>query len=763
MAKIITHKRQVSAQGRLNVRRAQGSDFGGGQGLIQAAKAIGDFGDQLELKREKDADAWVNQSLAEYRQTQQGRLSQLEQDAPPGAPNFVESYKKETDAAKDTMLGYDGLTKASKAKLELGLTQSNTALFGRAISFQSSSSAKNNALQTTNALDANMNVSYADANMYQGSLDLGVETIEKASIPADAKSAMLTDYRQGLALRTIQGVISRDPTTALDMLDEPKWRAELSDNAFASLSSSAQTKQSQLQAKALAAQGKIERAAASSVESIRSDATFGAVIDPMRMGLVRQKVKVANNPTISKAFDEVLKFNEWVVDAKGMNVTELTATMDVMPKEGEVMSHLQVLQLKAARNLFSGKAGSANDFARNMVSGLQEVLDAKQPVSVGQAQSLATALEQVTDPKVKRDTVEMLQTFATLNVTKPENFRPQQLQAHLASLIAQSNEDGEVTDYEALGIDNVRTYLDKANKTITEEGAISWAMQSGAVEVPPLEYDSAASWQERAVLARDLQSDYGTEKYQMFLPHEVSELQLAMGDMSATERVQFYNMMSTATGDKASDTFEEIAKKGAPRMSYVAGMSSFGTGQFIQLATEIEAGAKLLEDKSAGVAPPQGKFKTAMDTSLGLSLKNAPENVRAGVIASAEALWAQRHGGTPAGEFDTRSAEAIANEVLGGALVTFNGAKTVLPIGLDEDKFDTMLDNMTQEDVFAAAGGEILDARGVAISPSTLANFSVFEYVGQNSYYVRRRGTQNYIRNADKSIAVLDFSSQMEK
>ena len=336
------------------------------------------------------------------------------------------------------------------------------------------------------------------------------------------------------------------------------------------------------------------------------------------------------------------------------------------------------------------------------------------------------------------------------------------LDAALAGVTATAEADGERTVLEAARINTVRAFTKNAHRVLTEEGALSWYRGRTDTVINPVDFSRIDSMSERFQTARDLQHKSGASKYQYFLPHELADFKEKLKDQGPIDRIAQYRAMIEAGGEDAYKAFNEISDSGSSRIGYVAGMANRANPALVSLASEIEHGAIILEGPDGVKRAPVGnKVETQINHALGAALAQAPEGTRAGIVDSTRALFVARSmdpTNPPLADI-----QRLVGEVTGGALYTVNGTKTLLPIGMDKNTFeDTILglDDAGIARAFGVTGAspKLLDRHGESVTADNI-NDHVFEYIGPNKYYVRKKNrAREYVHGADGEVAVFDLS-----
>lgn len=240
MPRIKVHSAQIAPSGRLNVQRRTAEDFGAGA-ITAFANAATNVVGALEAKAEKDANMWVDQALADYRLRQTERLTELEQSAELGAPNFTSGYKAEIEGQRDTMLAYEGLTPTAKARLQQGLTQANTHFIGRAVNFESQSRGQKQKIDWQTAGDKRADTLLQDPSQYQALYEEAVAASETAFPGMDAvqRSELIKPELDKLGLASFNGALNaaQTPASASALLDSLRqegspWSERLTTEAY---------------------------------------------------------------------------------------------------------------------------------------------------------------------------------------------------------------------------------------------------------------------------------------------------------------------------------------------------------------------------------------------------------------------------------------------------------------------------------------------------------------------------------------------------
>lgn len=758
-------------------RRATADDFGGSaKGLMTAAAELKKAGTILTAKEEAHSKAAVDQSYMDGRSYWVEELQRRQDAAPEGAAGFTNTFKQDFDTYVQGQLGAEHLTKTSKAYMKTKFEGLRGTFIGQSVGFESKSSAKMRRNVVERGLDDSTNIAYADIQMYSEGLQSGLELIEGSNVTDDVKAGITKDFRSNLAHKTLLGELNRDPEWVLSALEADYWKGELTDTAFAQISEGARSKLAVMDAKAITAQNKANAAAFSAVNSVASKYEDGFTPTPDELADMNSKLKASDNPDIKKRASDLQAFSGRLNEMKGMHTTELRSFMDLMPAPGAAVTDLQQMTIRAGNLLLGRKEAADTTLLGDLTAEMKRVRESGGVISTTTAVLAQELVRTSTDRSTATLAAAEITAAQATGALKGTDMSQAAVNAALSGVIQAADADGNRTVSEAAQVDTVRKFADNMNKVLSDEGALSWYNGRSDTVIAPVNIKDVGSLTERFTTARSLQEKSGAAKYQFFLPHELSAMHDEMKEMTAPERVSFYRSMQLAGGPDAKRAFQEISDKGAPRMGYVAGMANHPNPRFGVLSAEIEQGALILEGPDgANRRPPNDQMKKAFEREVGEAIGPlAPEGTRAAMFEAATALFVARGLATTGGLINQSQATDVIKEVIGGSVVKFNGAKTMMPIGVDGDTFEAAIRGMTAQDIADATSRtgiddagfvapQLKDKFGEPVSASAIADRGMFEYVGPNKYRVRKIDQPEYVMGANGRPAVFDLTAPLNK
>jgi len=764
MSKFTTFDAPQEVAGRTPTRRATAEDFGGqtGAAVANLGKDVAKLGTVLRQRADKRSIAQADQSYMEGRAFWIEELQKRQDAAPEGAEGFTQTFKNDFSAWAEQEVNVEGLTPVAKAHLIKKLTALKGTFIGQAVGFESTSSAKMHRNVTERGLNADVNIAFDNLGMYQEGLDTGLGRIGRSGVKGTARAEMEKDFRNDIAHKAVLGEVNRDPANALAMLKyDDYWKQELTPDAFSQLTTAAERKLAVQDAKALTAQNKANVTARAALADIRQTYVGGNKPDPDRLDEAQAKINLSDDPSIKKDFSDLQAFSGTLTDMIEMSEGELASYLSQLPKlgGGDDMTELQRVTAKAGQVLLTGKQASVNTATSDLTKQMKIVLDGGSRPDKAQVVFLHQLANRAKDQSVANAAAQMVVRAQTAMNLQIGSFTMTEINDAVAGFMALANQDGSVSPMEQVQINTARDFAENMNKIMTTEGALSF-YNGRTVVVPSVDMGNIQSQKKRFALAKTLKQKAGIENFQYYLPHELSQVQLRLKSMDGAERVAFFRSLKEAGGADAGKVFEEFSKKGDHRIGYVAGMATSGKPYLATLATEIETGARKIEDRGAAqVLPSSQQTTVAINKALGEALQHAPSGTREAIRASAEALFVQR--GHPFDQNNYKVWKGLVYEVMDANVDKINGVMTVMPKGMDDDDFEEVIEGLSTTDLAQAAGTKTLvDNRGFVVSAAVVAQQGQFFYAGPpNRYMIRHQTTKTWIVGGDGQPAVFNLDA----
>lgn len=280
------------------------------------------------------------------------------------------------------------------------------------------------------------------------------------------------------------------------------------------------------------------------------------------------------------------------------------------------------------------------------------------------------------------------------------------------------------------------------------ENPISYAANNGTHTVVPL--DQPGAWEARGSTFRDIGTYYriaDADNKPLDTATEVPQLKKMIADGSAEQVAQLLTgigqMDKTANG-AASAALTQLGEKNTA--IGVAAQLMQGSAPDMATATTVIRGQKLIDTGNKTALGGKDEADNAFNKVVGTSLNFLDPKAREALQRAAEAHYAQTARGTEANKFDTKAFTASINAVVGGAdrIADVNGARTVLPKGVNESTFNKAVDNLTGPDLVALSVGRKGQPNGMApvysdgspVKPTDIAVQAKLRYVGGDTYEV---------------------------
>lgn len=239
MARIRQYQRQVQLQGQLR-GRATAETFGSsiGRAVGQLGQVLGQEAQRLQQRREKQAQLENERIVSEERIFWQKRLDEMQQGAPPGAPEFTDQVLDEYKDRSGKLLE-DRPTTASRQHLDQNLLRLQDQLASKAISFQSEASAQHEIQQVEETVANDLNAVRADPSLMPEILE-GLDQLS-SELPVDAQRQ--TEFRNAnrpnVGFSAVMGrldtVEAPSEATAIEeeLLEEDFWKDLLTPSQYA--------------------------------------------------------------------------------------------------------------------------------------------------------------------------------------------------------------------------------------------------------------------------------------------------------------------------------------------------------------------------------------------------------------------------------------------------------------------------------------------------------------------------------------------------
>lgn len=279
---------------------------------------------------------------------------------------------------------------------------------------------------------------------------------------------------------------------------------------------------------------------------------------------------------------------------------------------------------------------------------------------------------------------------------------------------------------------------------------LSWAAKTGLVNVKPIAFageGSAESMQGRLETALAVQNHYGGS-LKLLTNEEKSSLVEVYNEQDADGRLALIGSIQQGFGSEAIRVFEQIGTD-APVLANVAGLMET-TGGGAVTARDAMTGQRAMQD-GLKVLPGETYLRDPTEKTIGEAYMLAP-GTQAIVTETANAIYtaeAVRAGKANPDDFDKRLYRKALNRAAGawydergaryGGFGEWRGNMVVLPPNISQDKFESLIGNLSETDLVAISvgGGGPVHENGKMVSPEELAGYYLVS-TGPGKYAVSR-------------------------
>lgn len=261
----------------------------------------------------------------------------------------------------------------------------------------------------------------------------------------------------------------------------------------------------------------------------------------------------------------------------------------------------------------------------------------------------------------------------------------------------------------------------------------------------------------------------GTPDIPLLTNDELEQITSRLDSMSSEDRLAYAKKVHTELGSGASEFYDQMEDK-FPAMAF-AGKALAADKANYQMANDVMKGAETLralgtDDKPMGVdeywrnIDSDLKDKNARFPADYAEVLGAYPRLRQQIQHAAEMAYVYRSGGASQ-DLDEAAMLQAVSDVMGGATVEeINGAKTLLPAGIDGDMFEEALENLTPERLLTLSveGGVPVYVDGVSddgepvytqIEIDDFVDKVTFEMIGPDVYAVRTRRDGGYLLDSN--------------
>lgn len=454
MPKFTTFDAPQGTPGPINVRRATATDFGGGQGLDQAGKALQDFAAVLEVKEERKAALYREETLANDRLHFATRLQELKDTLPNGGEGAFEILKQEfEDRSKEN--GDLMTTNKAKEDYALQMTKLRSRFLSKAVGVEAAAAAFGERKSLTNVLAFNVNAVRADPTdeNLQTSIEQITRLVGASRLKGKAGAEFLREGIESLHAARVDGMLSpesvkssADAEAALARIKTKEFRDALDPKAYDVALGKAQNLVKQYtneeeQAAIEDFKTRLREEASGLVPIDGTEVTDEelslAVTDPKKLNAIKDIADTARR---------LGKFNRVLGTATLEEIPAIQKKLtDALATRGDQDFEMQQQRLLSAmeRKL----QAEANEEDRKITAGLKEPLEAI-AAGVEGAEIKQSTIDRISNPETRaqaqrlKDSAESVRDVKSFAATASETELAEE-QAILADALATADDEGE--------------------------------------------------------------------------------------------------------------------------------------------------------------------------------------------------------------------------------------------------------------------------------------------------------------------------------
>lgn len=200
MPRIPVIRNDIQATTRLRSPRASAQTFGRASGespvgdaLVAVGNDIGQIAAAARQQEEKRNGLRASIELARFKGEERLRLSEAQQSAEAGAPDFTTQFAESFDTRADEFLS-GRIPDAKRDEARLELARFRNSVLGQATTFEAGSRARNLREDTQGTLDTLLNGVRTDPASFEDSLGDGLGIIDNLDLNGDIKAKLRRDF-----------------------------------------------------------------------------------------------------------------------------------------------------------------------------------------------------------------------------------------------------------------------------------------------------------------------------------------------------------------------------------------------------------------------------------------------------------------------------------------------------------------------------------------------------------------------------------------
>jgi len=702
---------------------ARASDFGGGQGLIQAGKAAGQLADQQQASNDR-ADQVAADDI--YNREKERMLldnGAARQGVVGSARDFATNQNNVYRSGIDTTLDASGLGKVGKDRLRKRLHGLRVDVLSTNITWGATVEAKYQRGVITKTTEVASNAARSDPAMFANGLKDIKSSISASGLDANSQAKELKDQTSTLAFSTITGVISKDPQAALDMLKEKTWKDHLHTPAYNQLTRAAESAKKAAAQSAATQHNKNMADARASMRTHNDRFAVGNMGTEEEVRITTEKVNATGDPELMRQWSEAQSNIPTIKSYTEMDLPTLKQAVAEMPKVGDVATMQQTTLKLAAQKILNGKQTAVNNATRDLIADAKTILKSNEPLGAETQAALQVAAERTDDNTLRTSISDVL------NQNTVDAFKDQPVgaaRANLTKFVETADEDGVRSSQEAHIVTTLQAVIKDKEKVLSSDGALTYEEQVNPGTVAPLDPSNDMSVSARVETALELQTKHGSVKPEFFTTQEASDLNVQLDEAAPEEVAGTMASLMKGAGSYAPAMLSELSKKMGPQYAIIGSMARERSTAGIGVA--IARGAKLRRDAlGKGAALTDDKFRVGFEAYFGGALQDAGTNTKKGLMEAAKSLYVAS--GKDLATASEQDVGEVLRTIVQDSVHNYNGRSTILPAGMTPESFSNKVNSLSQDQINAGFGGEAKAADGTRITP---ADIRLGQFVYQN-------------------------------
>lgn len=794
---IIPYESQSSSETPLPNTRATPADMGAGigQAIAGVGQDITQLSDAMRAHQDREDGITAQLALAQARQAGTQQLIQMENSPAAGSPGFAGQYGSWFDDYQQKAGNSIAVGDHAQKAWQVGMANLKAEFMDRAMQSQASQAAQLSTQKAKDGLSTYVNTIATDPTQYDQATAAANKMIDGLNLkPTDTQSLRDEFTNNAIAARfdslfraaktpaAVQGIVND--------LENGDWKTKMGDTQFNRLLTFAHSEQNSVQKVA-------NEDASAAIASVEDRVKNGVAIDPNEWAEVKGKVQLSTSPITQDKFVRLQVQEDTAQRVKGLSTSGLrdysgalaagaqapmqatpnsptgraqdgftylkskyglddVSAMGVLanvgretgfqPRPGDGGTSDGYFQWHNERMTAAGNAGAlgpdikrAIDFAMSEPQG-QKYLALARSGQLGNVDSASRAWMQVFELPAHPDQDQPINMQWAQRITQAINGgRP------LSAAGPQGGPGNYVSEADMIRIHATNQEIARRDKLISQGDQMTAAQDAGLFTLGQL--NTPQDFQQRAQQSQLAQGFLDAKENKPFTPNETAAFEQVMQSGSIQEKQALLANVASM-GSAAPAAFKEIGEK-SPVFAHIGGLTANGS---TNVAQDVMRGVQMMQDnpdlkeglKAKGTGPGPGGTTAVFAETAGAAMANLPQDAY-GARLAADALYVQRTG--PGAPWNGDEYAKAVRDVLGskpgdasGGVASINGTPTVMPPGVSGNDFQTMIHNLSDQDLadHSVGGGPPLDIHGRPLTAADISSEGHFRAtaVGQYNVYL---------------------------